>query len=261
MSKHLRGQRRQGGRPDTANLHKEPVMDANELKLGTAQDAQPGAPADAPSPEEAAAQQAAAQPEAKAQPRPFSAQDLSQPDIGMGDGGLGGADDGAPFPNGDDPDRVPVTPELPDDKVPNMPGAILKHAREMLGLSMREVALRLQVRVNTVSDIEHDRLNQQTAVPFATAYLTAYAKLVNVDPAAVVSLYRQNVSRAAVAAASAPQARQGRRGGFLARAALLVLIAAAVLAAGIAIGVRLAGGGEEGEGGSGALTISPSAQE
>ena len=95
--------------------------------------------------------------------------------------------------NGDDPDKVPVVPSLSDDEVPNLPGAILKHAREMLGLSQREIALRLKLRVNTISDIEHDRLTQPTAAPFARGYIADYARLVNIDPKAVVDLYNHNV--------------------------------------------------------------------
>ncbi len=95
--------------------------------------------------------------------------------------------------NGDDPDKVPVVPSLSDDEVPNLPGAILKHAREMLGLSQREIALRLKLRVNTISDIEHDRLTQPTAAPFARGYIADYARLVNIDPKTVVELYNHNV--------------------------------------------------------------------
>lgn len=100
------------------------------------------------------------------------------------------------FPNGDDPDKVPVVPSLKDDEVPNMPGAILKHAREMLGLSQREIAMRLYLRVNTISDIEHDRLNQPTAMAFAMGHIANYARLVNIDPQAVLTIYRQNVQDA-----------------------------------------------------------------
>ena len=99
--------------------------------------------------------------------------------------------------NGDDPDKVPVVPSLSDNEVPNLPGAILKHAREMLGLSQREIALRLKLRVNTISDIEHDRLTQPTAAPFARGYIADYARLVNIDPKAVVDLYNHNVLEAA----------------------------------------------------------------
>lgn len=96
--------------------------------------------------------------------------------------------------NGDDPDRVPVVPTLRDDEVPNMPGAILRHAREILGLSQREVALRLKLRVNTISDIEHDRLNQPTAAAFVRGHIVRYARLVHIQPDAVLELYNQNVS-------------------------------------------------------------------
>ena len=68
-----------------------------------------------------------------------------------------------------------------------------KHAREMLGLSQREIALRLKLRVNTISDIEHDRLTQPTAAPFARGYIADYARLVNIDPKTVVELYNHNV--------------------------------------------------------------------
>ena len=111
--------------------------------------------------------------------------------------------------NGDDPDKVPVVPTLSDDEVPNLPGAILKHAREMLGLSQREIAFRLKLRVNTISDIEHDRLTQPTAAPFARGYISDYARLVNIDPKTVVDLYNQNVletTELARAQARAPQA-------------------------------------------------------
>ncbi len=89
----------------------------------------------------------------------------------------------------DEADTVPVQPSLSNDEVPNRPGAILMHARELLGLSLNDVAHRLNLRVNTVSDIEHDRLNQVTAVPFTSKNIAAYAKLVNIDPNVLVNLY------------------------------------------------------------------------
>ncbi len=95
--------------------------------------------------------------------------------------------------NADDPDRVPVSTTYSDDEVPNRPGAILMHAREILGLSQREVAHKLNLRVNSVSDIEHDRLNQLTAVQFASVHIANYAKLVNINPELLVDLYKQNV--------------------------------------------------------------------
>ncbi len=92
-----------------------------------------------------------------------------------------------------DADKIPVMPTLRDEEVPNRPGAILMHARELLGLSIREVAEKLQLRVNTVNDIEHDRLNQPTAVSFVSVYIGNYARLVNIDPQTLIDLYLQNV--------------------------------------------------------------------
>ena len=94
---------------------------------------------------------------------------------------------------GEDPDMVPVSTTFSDDEVPNRAGAILLHAREILGLSQREVAHKLNLRVNSVSDIEHDRLNQPTAVPFASVHIANYAKLVNIEPQFLVDLYKKAV--------------------------------------------------------------------
>lgn len=93
----------------------------------------------------------------------------------------------------EDPDKIPVKPTLTDDEVPNKPGAILMHARELLGLSIREVADKLQLRVNTVNDIEHDRLNQPTAVSFVSVHIGNYARLVNIDAQTLIDLYIRNV--------------------------------------------------------------------
>ncbi len=93
----------------------------------------------------------------------------------------------------DDADKVPVATTLTDDEVPNKPGAILMHAREILGLSLREVAHKLNLRINSVADIEHDRLNQETAVQFVSGHIAAYAKLVNIDPVFLVNLYKECV--------------------------------------------------------------------
>ncbi len=109
----------------------------------------------------------------------------------------------------DDPDRVPVSTTYSDDDVPNRPGAILMHAREILGLSQREVAHKLNLRVNSVSDIEHDRLNQPTALQFASVHIANYAKLVNINPDLLVDLYKENV-RANVQLQEEQQAKENK---------------------------------------------------
>ena len=94
----------------------------------------------------------------------------------------------------EDPDLVPQSTTLSDDNVPRRAGAILLHCREKLGLSIREVANRLNTRINTISDIEHDRLNQPTAVPFTSVHIANYAKLVNLDPNLLVDMYKEAVA-------------------------------------------------------------------
>ncbi|MBP5243149.1 MAG: DUF4115 domain-containing protein [Succinivibrio sp.] len=141
----------------------------------------------------------------------------------------------------DDPDRVPVSTTYSDDEVPNRPGAILMHAREILGLSQREVAHKLNLRVNSVSDIEHDRLNQLTAVQFASVHIANYAKLVNINPELLVDLYKENVranvqlqeEQKAKAAAAKGEEKSSKKKSFkiplmIAGAAVLVVATAAI---------------------------------
>ena len=179
--------------------------------------------------------------------------------------------------NGDDPDRVPVMPELPDDQVPNMPGAILKHAREMLGLSQREVVERLNresqrstdpserivIRVNTISDIEHDRLNQPTAVNFVTRIIKLYADLVNIDNKALTELYMQNVRQsertAGINAQRISRQQRNLRSPFK-KIAVLSAGGIVLLGLGIGIGVMFSSSSEE-ESTSGALTLSSGVQQ
>ena len=141
--------------------------------------------------------------------------------------------------NADDPDRVPVSTTYSDDEVPNRPGAILMHAREILGLSQREVAHKLNLRVNSVSDIEHDRLNQLTAVQFASVHIANYAKLVNINPELLVDLYKQNVranvqlqeeqkAKAAAGAAKTEKKKNLKVPLMIAGAAVLVVATAAI---------------------------------
>lgn len=98
----------------------------------------------------------------------------------------------------EDPDAVPEGTSLAEDDVPRRAGAILKHAREKLGLSLNTVSHKLNLRVNSVADIEYDRLNQLTAVPFVSSHIENYAKLLNLDPVYLVNLYKETVRLSAI---------------------------------------------------------------
>ncbi|MGN0903249.1 MAG: RodZ domain-containing protein [Succinivibrio sp.] len=109
----------------------------------------------------------------------------------------------------EDLDKIPVSTTLPDDKVPNRPGAILRHAREILGKSMSEVANTLNVRANVICDLEYDRFCQTSAVPFASKIITEYAKLVNINPELLLKSYMDCVLEAA--ADGQQKARENQR--------------------------------------------------
>lgn len=137
----------------------------------------------------------------------------------------------------DDPDKIPVAPSLADNEVPNCPGAILMHAREMLGLSLSEVSRRLNLRINTVSDLEHDRLNQPTAVPFASVHIANYAKLVNIDPDYLVKLYKDKVMQTVqTQALNARVLQKSSNSGMISKKFLFAVLGIAVVAI-IAVGV------------------------
>lgn len=124
--------------------------------------------------------------------------------------------------NTEDVESIPVDPSS-DDGVPNMPGAILRHAREKLGISQRQIAQNLKLRVNTIADIEFDRLNQVTAAPFTRRHIYNYAKLVNIDPNVVVTLYDNNVNAVAEVINNAMPVKKNRS--YMYALALIALIA------------------------------------
>lgn len=159
----------------------------------------------------------------------------------------------------DDPDKVPVATTLTDEEVPNKPGAILMHAREILGLTQRQVAYKLNARVNVISDIEHDRLNQVTAIPFASAHIANYARLVNIDPKLLVSLYKENVQKVVSEQAYAQKKNQSAEASMAVKKLVKAALIAIIVIGAIAFGVSYFASGSEEES-SGALVIEDTVQ-
>ncbi|MGN1280497.1 MAG: helix-turn-helix domain-containing protein [Succinivibrio sp.] len=155
----------------------------------------------------------------------------------------------------EDPDRVPVAPSLRDDEVPNRPGAILLHAREILGLPLSEVARKLNLRVNTVSDLEHDRLNQPTAVPFASVHIANYAKLVNIDPDYLVDLYKKGVEQVVREQELTSKIQRKSQPHSVNTVKILSIVIAVALIAVIAVGVIAYNVGSRSARSSGALVL------
>lgn len=77
--------------------------------------------------------------------------------------------------------------------IENSAGALLRYHRERLKFTQQDVAIALKTRLTTVSDLEYDRLAQETAVKFATQLLINYANFLGIDPDEVLALYNRKV--------------------------------------------------------------------
>ncbi|SNY57939.1 cytoskeleton protein RodZ [Arsukibacterium tuosuense] len=70
-------------------------------------------------------------------------------------------------------------------------GQLLSQARERRKLSVAEVALQLNLRVNLVQQIEADQLDSSMLVTFVRGYLRAYARLVKLPEKQVLTAFEQ----------------------------------------------------------------------
>jgi len=70
-----------------------------------------------------------------------------------------------------------------------LPGALLKAAREKAGLSEEEVARELHITVKKVRALEADDYQQLHSDIFIRGYLRGYAKLVDLEPEALLESY------------------------------------------------------------------------
>lgn len=74
---------------------------------------------------------------------------------------------------------------------PISPGQLLRQAREQQGWSSQEVARRLNLRTAVVEELERDSPDPRTAITFIRGYLRAYAKLVGLDEALILTSFEQ----------------------------------------------------------------------
>lgn len=90
----------------------------------------------------------------------------------------------------------------------NGPGAQLQAARLSLGIEIREISDALNLPASTIEAIERDEFDGFQAVVFARGYVRGYAKLVELDPAAVLASF-PGVVDSAIETAAAPGAMSG----------------------------------------------------
>ena len=72
------------------------------------------------------------------------------------------------------------------------PGGTLRQARESNGWSLAEVALKLNLTVNSLSNLEAGAFDKLPGHTFARGYIRAYAKLLGMDQAVLVQQFDQS---------------------------------------------------------------------
>ncbi|WP_319536292.1 cytoskeleton protein RodZ [uncultured Vibrio sp.] len=70
-------------------------------------------------------------------------------------------------------------------------GTLLKNKRESLGMTQKQVADRLRLRVSVIEDIENNRFESQQVATFTRGYLRSYAKMVGLDEKVVLTALEQ----------------------------------------------------------------------
>jgi len=72
-------------------------------------------------------------------------------------------------------------------------GTLLRNKRESLGISQKQVADRLRLRVSVIEDIENNQFESQQVAIFTRGYLRSYAKFVGLDEKMVLTALEQTV--------------------------------------------------------------------
>jgi len=110
------------------------------------------------------------------------------------------------------------------------PGLVLQQARVAHNLSQAEVAKRILVSKQTIIDIENDDYSKIAAPIYAKGYLTAYAKILQLNPDEILASFealnvfvKNNPSESSASVAS-PISRQMEHGNFLRRISYLIFI-------------------------------------
>lgn len=69
-----------------------------------------------------------------------------------------------------------------------LPGDVLRQAREQLGYSQKDIANRLRLRLSVIDNIENNRFDQAQLATFTRGYVRSYAKYVGLEEEAVLAL-------------------------------------------------------------------------
>ncbi|CAM3542534.1 Cytoskeleton protein RodZ [Vibrio aerogenes CECT 7868] len=81
--------------------------------------------------------------------------------------------------------------ETTKDETPQKPGTLLKQKRESLGLTQKQVADKLRLRVTVIESLEDNNFNIDKVSTFVRGYIRSYARIVGLDEQSVVAAYDQ----------------------------------------------------------------------
>lgn len=88
-----------------------------------------------------------------------------------------------------EPGQTPTKAETPIVDNENTPGKQLTKAREALGLTQKQIAVRLHLRLHSIQAVEQDELEEGVSVTFNKGYVRLYAKLVHLDEQPLLEAY------------------------------------------------------------------------
>jgi len=74
------------------------------------------------------------------------------------------------------------------------PGTLLKEKREALGLTQKQVADRLRLRVTIIQNIEENNFDSDLVATFTRGYLRSYAKAVGLAEHLVLDAFEESVT-------------------------------------------------------------------
>jgi cytoskeletal protein RodZ len=91
------------------------------------------------------------------------------------------------------------------------PGAILKHARTSLGLSLGEVAAMTRIPRTMLTHLEGDRFDEYSAEVFVRGHIRSYARELKLDPEKIIQAFERHTGNYSASLVDGVQGGEGAR--------------------------------------------------
>ncbi len=95
--------------------------------------------------------------------------------------------------------------------VKKSPGALLKDARNALGLSLQDVAAMTRIPRTMLSHLEANRYDEYSADVFVRGHLRSYARELKLDPETIIQAFDRHTGRRPEPIAEVPERRMAAR--------------------------------------------------